>query len=133
MHIQVVTPTGTVLDEDALEVTVPGVVGELGILPGHLPIITALEIGELSVRTPAGRRHYAVNKGFLEMAENKVIVVTETAEEASTIDVERAREAHRRAEAQLREHKSGTAEHTTLLEALRRAATRIKVAGKAGK
>ena len=133
MQIQVVTPTGTVLDAKALEVTVPGVVGELGILPGHLPIITALEIGELSVRTAEGRRHYAVNKGFLEMAEDKVIVVTETAEEASTIDVERAREAAKRAEEQLRSHAAGSLEHTTVLEALRRAATRIKVAGKGGK
>ena len=128
MQIQVVTPTGTVLDAEVQEVTVPGVVGELGILPGHLPIITALEIGELTVRSSEGRRHFAVNGGFLEMAHNKIIVVTETAEEAGTIDVERAEAARKRAEDELKSHATGSAEHAAILEKLKRAATRLKVA-----
>ncbi|GMV43154.1 MAG: hypothetical protein AMXMBFR64_48700 [Myxococcales bacterium] len=132
MRIQVVTPHGTVLDEDVQEVTVPGVVGELGILPGHLPIITALDIGVLSVRSGSERRTYAVNGGFLEMAQDKVIVVTETAEEASTIDVARAEAARKRAEDDLKHHATGSAEYETVRLALKRAATRLKAA-RAGK
>jgi F-type H+-transporting ATPase subunit epsilon len=130
MHIEIVTPTGRVLDEEAQEVTVPGVVGELGILPGHLPIITALAIGELVVRTGQQRRHFAVNKGFLEMAHDRIIVVTETAEEAAQIDVERAQKAKTAAEEGLKALALGTPEYDAGKDKLQRAATRLRVAGR---
>ena len=130
MHIEVVTPTGSVLEGDADEVIVPGVIGELGILPGHLPIITGLAIGELVVRTANFRQYFAVNQGFLEMANDRVIVVTENAEEAHDIDVERAQRARDRAEASLKALQLGTPEYKAMSDALQRAKTRLKVAAR---
>lgn len=105
MQLQIVTPKGAKVDTDAATmVTAPGTIGELGILPGHRPLLTSLGIGKLEYSTGSGEpQRLAINGGYLEVADDKVIVITETAETPEEIDVERARAALKRATAKLAE------------------------------
>jgi len=86
-----------------VEVTVPGLDGQLGILPGHAPLMTELGIGELSYRTSTSSQPVvlAVISGFAEVLPERVTVLAETAERAEEIDLARAEEAKARAEKRL--------------------------------
>jgi F-type H+-transporting ATPase subunit epsilon len=128
LHLKVVTPVRVVVEADADEVTLPGALGALGILPGHAPLLVTLGIGELSYRT-ATREHYiAVQRGFAEVAADVVTVLADVAELPGEIDVEAAREEKRAAEAALRSAAGEEFEHQRAhLEA---AVTRITVAGR---
>src|ERR1700726_936527 len=100
IQLIVVTPERQLLRETVVEVTVPGLDGQLGILPGHVPLMTELGIGELSYRTSASSRPVvlAVISGFAEVLPDRVTVLAETAERAEEIDLARAEEAKARAE-----------------------------------
>lgn len=84
-------------------VVVPGIDGELGILPHHMPIITALGVGELKVRRGGQEDIYAVAGGFVEVRPDRVVVMADLAERSDEIDEAKAVEARRAAEAQLGE------------------------------
>jgi len=91
MHLVVVTPGGSKVDTQVTMVTVPGAMGELGVLPGHRPLISSLAVGLLSYQE-GGKTHWlAVNEGFVEVHDDKLAVVTETAERPDDIDADRAR------------------------------------------
>ena len=90
MQLQIVTPKGSKVEAEITEVTAPGVVGDLGILPGHRPLLTALGIGVLSYKADGADANLAVNGGYLEVADDHVVVITETAETPDEIDVTRA-------------------------------------------
>ncbi len=77
---------------------IPGKNGELGILPGHAPLITELMIGEIAYVQAATMQHLAVAWGFAEVLPDKVTILAQTAERAEDIDVKRAQEAKARAE-----------------------------------
>jgi len=102
MHLVVVTPQGSKVDADVTMVTAPGEKGELGILPGHRPLITSLAIGTLAYHQGANVKSLATNEGFMEVHDDHVIVVTETAEEPDEIDAERAKKSLDLAEASLK-------------------------------
>ena len=91
------------LRETVTEVTLPGADGELGVLPGHAPLITELGIGELSYRTKGGSQSdpIAIISGFAEVLGERVTVLAETAERPDEIDVARAEKAKQRAEERL--------------------------------
>ena len=103
IQLIVVTPERQLLRESAVEVTVPGLDGQLGILPGHAPLMTELGIGELSYRTSTSSQPVvlAVISGFAEVLGDRVTVLAETAERAEEIDLARAEEAKARAEKRL--------------------------------
>lgn len=126
LRLKVVTPVRVVVDTEVDEATLPGVVGALGILPGHAPLLTALGIGELSYRI-ATRDHYlAVQRGFAEVAADVVTVLADVAELPSEIDVEAARAEKQAAEAAMRSAAGKEFDHQRAhLEA---AVTRISVA-----
>jgi F-type H+-transporting ATPase subunit epsilon len=102
MHLVVVTPGGSKVDTQATMVTVPGSVGELGILPGHRPLISSLAVGLLSYQDGQRTHYIAVNEGFVEVHDDKLAVVTETAERPDEIDGDRARKSLEDAEAKLK-------------------------------
>ena len=102
LKLEMVTPYKRVLSEEVDEVTAPGTIGELGLLPGHTPLLTNLKIGELSYRQGGQNFHVAVNWGYLEIEDDTVTVLVETAEPADQIDLARAKEALGRAEAALK-------------------------------
>jgi F-type H+-transporting ATPase subunit epsilon len=123
----VVSPEGNVIKEEIEFVVLPGVNGELGILPNHAPLIAALEAGVISYTVDGKKRKLAISGGFVEVSENKATVLADTAEFGEAIDVGRAQAAKERAEKRLTQKSSDTdikrAEY-----ALRRAIARINAA-----
>jgi len=108
-------------------VIAPGSQGELGILPSHAPLLTTLKPGMLTVRHDGEDVAMFVNGGFLEVMQDKVIVLADVAERAEEIDVAKAEEAKRNAEESLR--KSASAVDIAAAEAaLRRSLIQLKVA-----
>ena len=132
LHLQIITPDKRLVHDDADQVQMPGKSGYLGILPGHAPLITELEAGELSYTKGGGTTQYlAVSWGFAEVLPDKVTILADTAERAEDIDVKRAQEAKARAEQQLREA-SPELDYDEVNLALRRAEVRLEVASHAG-
>ncbi len=130
MQLEIVTPQGHALTDEVHEITAPGVLGEMGILPGHIPVLTVLDIGALSYKNAAGEgKTVAVNGGFLEVEKDSLIVITETAEFPADIDVERTKAALARADKALATMESGSAEYSRKLRSKRRAESRIAIAG----
>jgi F-type H+-transporting ATPase subunit epsilon len=103
IQLIIVTPERQLLRESVVEVAIPGLDGQLGILPGHAPLMTELGIGELSYRTSTSNLPIvlAVISGFAEVLPDRVTVLAETAERAEEIDLKRAEEAKARAEKRL--------------------------------
>ncbi|HXV21258.1 MAG TPA: F0F1 ATP synthase subunit epsilon [Desulfuromonadales bacterium] len=130
LRLDMVTPYKQVLSQDVDEVTAPGTVGEFGILPGHTPLLTTLKIGELSYRQGSETFHVAVNWGYVEVEEDKVTVLVETAEPADEIDLERAKAALGRAEEALRKLSPEDKDFLAQQAAVERAMIRIQVAGR---
>jgi len=127
LQLEIVTPERLVEKDTVSEVQIPGKDGYLGILPGHAPLITELGVGEIKYRGDGMEYRLAVAWGFVEVLSNKVTILAETAERASEIDINRAREAKRRAEEHLRTADEES-ETDKALNELARAETRIAVA-----
>ncbi len=128
LRLKVVTPVRVVVDTEVDDVTLPGVVGALGILPGHAPLLAALGIGELLYHAAASDHVLAVQRGFAEVTGNVVTVLADVAELPSEIDLEAARAEKQAAEAALR----GAAgrEFERQRDRLEAAVTRISVAAR---
>jgi F-type H+-transporting ATPase subunit epsilon len=130
LQLEMVTPYRKILSEQVDEVTAPGTIGEFGLLPGHTPLLTTLDIGELSYMQDGKSFHVAVNWGYVEVENNTVTVLVETAEVADQIDLERAKAALGRAEDALKTLDSEDKKFKIMEAALKRAVIRIQVAGK---
>jgi F-type H+-transporting ATPase subunit epsilon len=135
LRLELVSPRGPVFEGEAAAVIVPAVTGEMGILPRHAPLVAQLAIGQLRALTPQGDwLSFAVADGFLKVQFNKVIVLADTAEEASSIDVPRAERAVERALHRLEMYRSGTVPEDDAVDpyreqlALKRARNRLKIA-----
>jgi F-type H+-transporting ATPase subunit epsilon len=126
IKLEIVTPDRLLLSEEVDEVSIPGSEGYLGILPGHLPLLTLLGIGILSYRKGTEKHVYSVSGGFAEVLPDRVIIIADTLERPEEIDPNRAREAKERAEKQLASSQdSGGVERS--MEALLRATARLQV------
>lgn len=132
LRLELVTPYKKVLSQEVDEVTAPGSIGEFGVLPGHTPMLTTLKIGELSYRQGGESFHLAVNWGYVEIQDDQVTVLVETAEPADEIDLARAKAALGRAEEALKELSAEDKEFLSMQAALERALIRIQVAGRKG-
>lgn len=130
LTLEMVTPYKKVLSQEVDEVTAPGTVGEFGILPGHTPMLTNLKIGELSYRQGGETFHVAVNWGYVEVEDDKVTVLVETAEPADEIDLERAKAALGRAEEALKKLTPEDKSYLVMESALERAMIRVQVASR---
>lgn len=97
-RLDIVTPEKVVFSEEVEFVVAPGVEGELGILPAHAPLVSALKIGVLRVQNGGENIKMAVTGGFVEVKNSRVVVLADTAERADEIDIERAEAAKQRAE-----------------------------------
>jgi F-type H+-transporting ATPase subunit epsilon len=133
VQVHLVTPEGEVYSDAATLVVLSGVEGELGIMAGHQPLVTLLEVGETRIQKPDGSYDYvATGIGFAEVLFDKVRIVVDHAEEAGRIDVERAEAARRRAKERLdtRDDPEARAEVDLFRaeQALRRAENRLHVA-----
>jgi F-type H+-transporting ATPase subunit epsilon len=129
LKLEMVTPYKRVLSEEVDEIIAPGVAGELGFLPNHTPLLTTLKIGELTYRQGGNTFHVALNWGYVEIEDDKVIILAETAEPADQIDLARAKAALGRAEDALKKLEPEDKDFRIMESALERAIIRIQVAG----
>jgi F-type H+-transporting ATPase subunit epsilon len=98
LQFELVTPHGSVYSGEVDEVTAPGSEGEFGVLPGHAPYITTLRTGLLICKSGGQNIYFFVSWGYAEVGPDKVVVLADSAERAEDIDIERARDARKRAE-----------------------------------
>jgi F-type H+-transporting ATPase subunit epsilon len=126
LKLEIVTPEGSVYSEDVEMVTLPGVVGQMGIYPQHTPLMTQMVPGELIVRKDGRDLFIATGEGLIEVTANRVAVLTDLAVPADRIDEAKAEEARRRAEARLRE-KLSDEEVATVNASLARSLAQLRV------
>jgi len=98
IHLEIVAPDGQLFSGAVDMVTVPSTTGYLGILPGHAPLLAELGIGEISYNIGGNSAYLFCSWGFVEVLPDRVVLLAQTAEPASNIDVKRAQEAKSRAE-----------------------------------
>ena len=127
LKFEIVTAERIVYSDDVDIVVAPGIEGQLGILPGHAPLMTMLQPGELVVRRQGEETAMFVSGGFLEVMADRVTVLADVAERAEEIDIERAEAARGRAEGRIREAAPDT-DLAAAQAALMRSLMRLRVA-----
>jgi F-type H+-transporting ATPase subunit epsilon len=126
LRLEIVTPETTVYSEDVDMVTLPGVEGEMGILPQHVRLMTQLVPGEMIVRKDGHDHFLAVGEGLVEITGERVAIVTNMAIAAENIDAAQAEEARQRAAARLRE-KISSEEVASVNASLARSLAQLRV------
>jgi len=126
-ELEVVTPERQLVKDQVEEAQVPGKNGYLGVLPGHAPLLTELGTGYLSYTVGGKRRYLSIAGGFAEVLQDRVRILANASERAEEIDVERARRARERAQAELVNAALGV-DPAAALEAIARAEARLAAA-----
>ena len=106
LKLEIITPDGAAYSEDVEIVTLPGVEGQMGVYPQHVPLMTQMVPGEISVRKDGRDYFLAVGEGLVEITSSQVNILTDLAVAAEHIDEAKVEEARQRAEARLRENLS---------------------------
>jgi F-type H+-transporting ATPase subunit epsilon len=130
LTLEIVTPERRVATMQADEVRAPGVLGGFGIRKDHTPFMSQLAPGRLTIVDGAREVHYAIGGGFLQVADNKVIVLADSAEEREEIDVERAKKAFTESTERLRKLTEQDENYPEESARVRRATARLDVAGR---
>ena len=128
IELEIVTPERLAYSDTVDSVQLPGLEGELGVLPGHAPLVSMLGVGELRIRKGGAEESFAIVGGFLQVRPDKVVVMAETADKASEIDLETAQEARREAERVLETGFHEGADLAAARAQLQQALLRIRVA-----
>ncbi|BCB05923.1 F0F1 ATP synthase subunit epsilon [Bacillus sp. KH172YL63] len=126
LKVNIVTPDGPVYDSEVEMVSTKAQSGELGILPGHIPMVAPLQIGAVRLKKGGNTELVAVSGGFVEVRPEQVTILAQSAEKAEAIDVQRAKEAKGRAEDRMQAQKDDIDFRRAEL-ALKRAMNRINV------
>ncbi|MBI1987114.1 MAG: F0F1 ATP synthase subunit epsilon [Nitrospinae bacterium] len=129
ISLEIVTPDRQLVKEMVDEITAPGSEGYFGVLPGHIPFLTTLKIGEVAYRRERETRYLAVSWGYAQVEPAKMVILAEIAEPAEEIDIERAQRARMRAEKRL-EEKTEELDFERARAALEKALIRLQVATK---
>ena len=131
LTVRVITPDKTVWDGDVEEIILPSTSGQLGILGGHAPLLTALDTGVIRVRPDKDWKSIAVMGGFAEVEQDEIKVLVNSAEAGDDIDKETAKAAYSAAQSRLEEaNKTGEAsEQMKATSAFKRARARLQAAG----
>jgi F-type H+-transporting ATPase subunit epsilon len=129
IRLDIVTAERVVYSEEVDIVVAPGVLGQLGVLPHHAPLMTTLEPGELKVRKGGEEYSLVISGGFLEVRPDRIIILADAAERAEEIDIARAEAAKQRAQQRLT-HPTPEVDLAQAEAALRRSLARLKVAKK---
>jgi F-type H+-transporting ATPase subunit epsilon len=127
IRLEIVTPEAKSFSDDVDSVVIPGVEGEIGVLPMHAPLMTLLQPGELRVVKGGEETRLAVGEGFVEITQEKIAVLTDMAVKESDIDESAAEEAIRRAEEAMRNERMGDEEQAATKAALMRSLALVKV------
>lgn len=127
IKVEIVTPHRLLADDEVDMVTLPGIEGQMGIMRGHAPLLSTLDIGEIVLHKGNDVQYIAVGGGVVEVRPDKVTVLADVAEQAEEIDVDRAMAARERARQSLEENPPH--ERKPVIEAAyRRSTLRLKVA-----
>jgi F-type H+-transporting ATPase subunit epsilon len=126
--LEIVTPERLAYSDTVDAVNLPGIEGELGVLPHHAPLVSMLGIGELRIRKGGTEESFAIVGGFLQVRPDRVVVMAETADMASEIDLEKAQQARREAERALEGGRIDEVNLAAARAALQQALLRIRVA-----
>lgn len=126
LKLEIVTPDAKVFSEDVDMVTLPGVEGEMGIYPNHVPLLTQIVPGEIVARKSGQDFFLAIGEGFVEVTGDHVAILADMAIRAENIDEAKAEEARRRAEARMAESLNDE-ESATVQAALMHSAAQLKV------
>jgi F-type H+-transporting ATPase subunit epsilon len=130
LTVRVIAPDKTVWDASADEVILPSTTGQLGILTGHAPLLTALETGVMRVRADKTWVPIALLGGFAEVDKNEVTILVNGAERGDTIDKDAAKAAYTDAETKFNQMQTGSKqEQIQATQALKRARARLQAAG----
>ena len=127
LTLDIVTPYGHIFTEEVEEVLAPGSEGEFGVLPEHSAFLTTLKIGILTYKKGSETGHIFVNWGYAEVGPDKVTILADSAEKSEEIDIERAKEAMKRAEENLKRLEDIDEARATA--SLERATARIHIGG----
>lgn len=127
LNLEIVTPEQKTYADEVDSVVIPGVEGELGVLPQHVPLMTQLLPGELRVMKGGEELRLAVGEGFVEITADKVAVLTDMAVKESDIDESAAEDAVRRAEEAMKDNKLGDEEYATVKAALQKSLALVRV------
>ncbi len=127
LKLEIVTPEAKTYSEDVDFVLIPGSEGELGVLPGHVPLLTELAPGELKVTRNGKDEYLAVGQGFVEITQTSVSVLTDMAVLEDDIDETVAQEAIERAQAAMKDERLGGEEHAAVAAALQKSLAQLKV------
>ena len=128
LQLEIVTPERLAYSDTVDAVVLPGSEGELGVLPHHAPLLATLGVGELLIRKAGEEESFAIVGGFVQVRPDKVVVMAETADMASEIDLEKAQEARREAERALEAGYHEGADLAVARAQLQQALLRIRVA-----
>jgi F-type H+-transporting ATPase subunit epsilon len=128
IQLEIVTPERLAYSDTVDAVTLPGSEGEMGVLPHHAPLLATLGVGELRIRKGGETEAFAIVGGFVQVRPDKVVVMAETADMASEIDLEKAQEARREAEKALGSGFHEGADLAVARAALQTALLRIRLA-----
>ncbi len=129
LKLEIVTPDSTVYSGDVKSVKAPGEAGYFQILKNHTSFLSTIDVGEIKVETEGKTMFFATSGGFLEVLNNVVSVLAETAEDVEAIDLERAQASKERAEKRIAGKESGTDFFRAKLAVIR-AINRIKISSK---
>lgn len=131
LTVRVISPDKTVWDSSAEEVILPSTTGQLGILTGHAPLLTALDVGVMRVRAQKDWATIALMGGFAEVENDEVTILVNAAEQGSTIEKEAARAEFASAEERLAKAQQGDnrQEQFQAVQAVKRARARYQAAG----
>ncbi|EGH8248179.1 F0F1 ATP synthase subunit epsilon [Listeria monocytogenes] len=125
LNVSIVTPDGPVYEGVVQMVIARTKAGELGILPGHVPLVAPLKIDIVRLKVESGEEWVAVNGGFMEVNGEEVNILADTAEREQDIDIDRAEKAKQRAEEELSRAKEQKVDEVLAQLALQRAINRI--------
>ncbi|NQV00166.1 MAG: F0F1 ATP synthase subunit epsilon [Parcubacteria group bacterium] len=131
IELQIVTIEKKIYDEKVDSVSLPTEMGEIGILSNHVPLVTNLAEGEIKIEKNKEVSNLTCTGGFAQIQPNKVIVLTDAAEHAEGIDIERAEEAKKKAEETMKQVSVKKPEYGVAAAALRRSLMRLNVAKRA--
>ena len=128
LTLDIVTPYGHVFTDEVDEIVAAGSEGEFGVLPDHVPFLTTMKIGMLTYKKGPETGHFFLNWGYAEVGPDKVTILADSAEKSEDIDIERAKEAMKRAEERMR--KAEEIDEARANASIERAVMRVQVAEK---
>lgn len=127
LRLEIVTPEAKTYSDDVSAVVLPGIEGELGILPNHVPLMTQVVPGELVVTKDGHQLHLAVGEGFVEITQTSVSVLTDMAVLESDIDESAMEAAIKRAEDAMKDERISGEDHAALAAALQKSLAQLRV------